>query len=244
MLALKSTGWCVLGCWLSYLFKKGAIFATTASWQDNEQQVLRMNSIACWPHSAVMEGRRAAGLAWGIHRLDFRLQNALDRKVRGVYIQRKWQPTHRSPRFHQELLDSPCGVDWWYSAWSHLFCRIRLLDSGDHKLSQKLLVNITVNPFARRSQCSINLQCPHSACITSFCPFAVGSGPRCHSVAFSDLKTLFCYCWGPRTSLYVAVLHRALSNGSAASDMYGDRRGPPPSNTPMTPLLEPLPISF
>ncbi len=76
--------------------------------------------------------------------------------------------------------------------------RMRLLDMGDHILSQKRLVNVGIdmftsgNPFLLTKICKT---CPHCAYIPSFRTFAVVSGPHCCLAAFSDWKPCFCYCW-------------------------------------------------
>jgi hypothetical protein len=55
MVAMDSTGWCVLGCWLS--IREGAIFATVAHRQWRNAQQVR---------SMAMDGCRAARLVLGI----------------------------------------------------------------------------------------------------------------------------------------------------------------------------------
>ncbi len=63
----------------------------------------------------------------------------------------------------------------------YLYCffealsRIRSLDPGDHMLSQKLLVD---NGRNRLSVAKIRKNCPHFACIASFRPTTVVSGPH------------------------------------------------------------------
>ncbi len=67
--------------------------------------------------------------------------------------------------------------------------RICPLEPGDHKLSQKLVVNVGINPFAsenRLSAAEIPETCSHSASIAAIRPLVVMSGPRYHLGAFSS----------------------------------------------------------
>ncbi len=67
MLGLKSTGCCVLGCWITIYSMKAIFFTTMASRrQSKELQVLRKYTTASRSHSAAMDGCRAARLGWGI----------------------------------------------------------------------------------------------------------------------------------------------------------------------------------
>ncbi len=75
LVALESTGWCVLGCWLTFYSTKAPLFAMTASRQRrNEQQESRMYSDASQSHSAGVDGHSMARLEIRSH-LDFLLQN-------------------------------------------------------------------------------------------------------------------------------------------------------------------------
>ncbi len=67
LLGLKSTGWCVLGCWQTIYSVQTSFFLAVAEWwRLNELHVLRMCTAASRSHSAEIDGNRVDRFEWGI----------------------------------------------------------------------------------------------------------------------------------------------------------------------------------
>ncbi len=64
---LKSTGWCVLGCWLTNYSVQTSFFLVAASWwQWNERHVMQIYTVDSQSHSAALDRNRAARFEWGV----------------------------------------------------------------------------------------------------------------------------------------------------------------------------------
>jgi hypothetical protein len=85
------------------------------------------------------------------------------------------------------------GWFWWHklaldSAVRHISIRIRPLDLGEYMLSEKLLVDISVEPSPVKTnhrQAKSAISTAHSTGTVSLHPFALSSGPRHCLTAFS-----------------------------------------------------------
>ncbi len=66
MVALKSSGECVLDSWLPIYSMKEPFLAMATTWrQQNERQVFQMYSTISQSHSAAVNGHRESILVWG-----------------------------------------------------------------------------------------------------------------------------------------------------------------------------------
>jgi hypothetical protein len=127
----ESTGWYMLGCWLSIYSIKAPFFATVAAWRlRNEWQFLRIDSVARQSHSAAKDRCRGSKICVR-HCTGFHQQNSSDQVQRVNF----WQTYSQSARVQDSAKN--CWVSWHCGPVLNLqeetyFLRIHPLDPEDN----------------------------------------------------------------------------------------------------------------
>ncbi len=122
MAALGSTGWCVLGCWVS-IYSRKVLFCHDGLQVAGEWAAGHAAVFSCYLIPISGNGQRQSGQLGIRHQLDFCLQNSPDRKVQRVQVRRIWQPICWSPEFWPcpELLGSRSIVSRREIYWKTYF---------------------------------------------------------------------------------------------------------------------------
>jgi hypothetical protein len=106
--------------------------------------------------------------------------------------------------------------------------RIHPPEPGDHMLSQKFLVDVSLDPFTCVNRLSVAKSARPILILLALLLSAPLPWGQVHTVVLGAfLLWNHCSCWGPRKSSYIAILCRALSDQLAASDLWQLRACPP-----------------
>jgi hypothetical protein len=153
-----------------------------------------MDCAASQSHFAAMDGRMVVKLARGPPRLSPAIHTRLRSPANSSLVNMAANPPEST------ILPATTGWSWRCGLALNLpdeifFARINPLGPREHMIYRKLLVTLAILLPAKtgQRQPKSTRSATHSACIASFCPFTITSGPHHLLTALSLLKPCFCF---------------------------------------------------